>query len=153
MKMLSKMRKNEKGFTLIELIVVIAILAILAAIAIPRLAGFTENARQGTDKEKAALIANAAAAYVAQHATDTGFTDANVTPANLIASGLVQESDFLCDSVGYNNDTTAHVAGGVLGFDIIDTDITYTPATGSVVVILRPHATTPKGATSYTVTK
>ena len=45
-----KKKNNKKGFTLIELIVVIAILAILAAIAIPRFAGFQDNAN-----EKAAL--------------------------------------------------------------------------------------------------
>ncbi len=37
-------RKNQKGFTLIELIVVIAILGILAAVLIPQFGGFTKKA-------------------------------------------------------------------------------------------------------------
>jgi type IV pilus assembly protein PilA len=42
--MLKMIKKNSKGFTLIELIVVIAILGILALIAIPRLSGFSDSA-------------------------------------------------------------------------------------------------------------
>lgn len=51
MTLIGKMKKNKKGFTLIELIVVIAILAILALIAIPRLAGFSDNAKASADQE------------------------------------------------------------------------------------------------------
>ena len=40
------MRKNEKGFTLVELIVVIAIVAILAAVGIVGYTQFISNARE-----------------------------------------------------------------------------------------------------------
>ncbi len=43
--------KNNKGFSLVELIVVIAIMAILAAIAIPTFAHFITKANEASDKE------------------------------------------------------------------------------------------------------
>ena len=41
--------KNNKGFSLVELIVVIAIMAILAAVAIPTFAGFIGKANESAD--------------------------------------------------------------------------------------------------------
>ena len=44
--MISREKKNNKGFTLVELIVVLVILAILAAILVPALLGYIDRAKQ-----------------------------------------------------------------------------------------------------------
>ena len=44
------MRKQESGFTLIELIVVIALLGILVAVALPKYIDLTEKAKQAHDE-------------------------------------------------------------------------------------------------------
>lgn len=41
--------KNEKGFTLIELIVVLAVLAVIMAIAVPRFSGIRKQATEDSD--------------------------------------------------------------------------------------------------------
>ena len=52
--------KNNKGFTLVEIIVVLVILAILAAIAVPSVLGYVEQAKESEQlyKVRDALIAS-----------------------------------------------------------------------------------------------
>ena len=50
-----KARKNEKGFTLIELVLVIVVLGILAAVAVPKFLDLQTAAR--TARENGALAA------------------------------------------------------------------------------------------------
>lgn len=62
---MKKLNKNQKGFTLVEIIVVLVILAILAAATIPTMLGFVDDA------EGKAEVANARACYVAAQAIAT----------------------------------------------------------------------------------
>ena len=73
------MKKNNKGFTLAELLIVVAIIAVLIAIAIPIFTTQLEKARENTD------LANIRAAYAAgtvyaMTTTDTSLTDKYYNP-------------------------------------------------------------------------
>ena len=61
-------KNNKKGFTLIELIVVVAILVALMLMLVPRLTGFTDDAK------KTANSANARAIYTPIKASETAKT-------------------------------------------------------------------------------
>jgi prepilin-type N-terminal cleavage/methylation domain-containing protein len=83
--MLSKMRTNNKGFTLIELMIVIAIIGILAAIAIPNFIAYRNKAFCSAAESDANNVAAEVADYFAipTHTTivtaDIGFDPDNNT--------------------------------------------------------------------------
>ena len=79
------MKKNNKGFTLAELLIVVAIIAVLTAIAIPVFTTQLERSREATDMSNLrAAYAEVMANYLANGAktasTGSNKTDATVTP-------------------------------------------------------------------------
>ena len=67
LKLLSKkLRKNNKGFTLVELIAVLAILGILAAIAVPRFTESMKKAAISAHEANVRTLINAANMYIAE---------------------------------------------------------------------------------------
>ena len=65
-KFLKAMHKNEKGFTLVELMVVVVIIGILVAIAIPIYATITTRAEQGSVEANLRILDGAVMMYYAE---------------------------------------------------------------------------------------
>jgi prepilin-type N-terminal cleavage/methylation domain-containing protein len=83
--MLSKMKRNNKGFTLIELMIVVAIIGILAAIAIPQFSSYRQRAQDSAAKSTLKNMATAQEDYYVQYETYTN------VPGNLASSGYTPD--------------------------------------------------------------
>jgi type IV pilus assembly protein PilA len=63
---MKKMLKNQKGFSLVELLIVIAIMGILAALAFGMFAGVFTSSQRRSDEKTAGQIAKAISAYMVE---------------------------------------------------------------------------------------
>ena len=81
------MKKNNKGFTLAELLIVVAIIAVLVAIAIPVFTTQLEKSREATDMSNVrAAYAEVIANYLSNGAKTGSNTTAEVTARQTVNS-------------------------------------------------------------------
>ena len=80
MKRFKKAKKNNKGFSLVELIVVIAIMAVLVGVLAPTLIGNIEKSRESKDLQNLDSI---------RQAVVTAMSDENVYSSTVPTTGSV----------------------------------------------------------------
>lgn len=85
------MKKNKKGFTIVELVIVIAVIAILAAVLIPTFTNVVDQANRSAALEEArnAIIANMA------EDGNNGEFDAEDLDSKWVAYGVTESSEFV----------------------------------------------------------
>ncbi len=84
-----KRKKNEKGFTLIELIIVIVILGIIAGVAVPKFIGLSDSARVSSARGVGGAISGTIQSSHADYLlNDIDYTADSVLLATAFAGGV-----------------------------------------------------------------
>ena len=128
-KKLGKKQKNNKGFSLVELIVVIAIMAVLVGVLAPQLMKYVEKSREATDIQNCDSIASALKAYYADKEDQTADVTINVTK-----NGVTETTDPAVKDAGM-------VKTKLKGKNWTKIAITYKPADGSIEYTITEDAT------------
>lgn len=115
-------KKDERGFTLIELMIVIAIIGILAAIAIPQFSAYRKRSYNSSAQSDVRNIATAQEAYYVDNSTYangslTGATYGYMQSGNVTFTNSGNADNYTITAYHSAGDKTYSLAGpgGVIG--------------------------------------
>ncbi|WP_373484539.1 type II secretion system protein [Acetobacterium sp.] len=127
MKLLKKLKKDNKGFTLVEIIVVLVILAVLAAFTIPAMLGFVNEANQKAE------TAQARECYIAAQAIAT---EMMATGSSVADTTAVVEDEASTQMAAYlNGDVDGTIGDVVVSASGEITSLEYVGSNGFTITI------------------
>jgi MSHA pilin protein MshA len=138
------MKKQQSGFTMIELIMVIVILGILAAFALPRFADFSGDARESTVNGIGGSLRSAAAIA---HAAQLAAGNAQNAPVTLEGTVITMIGGYpTADRAGIVAAAQVDGIGMTAGAATAGATITFTPNGGGATCQVVYTAASPAGA-------
>lgn len=152
---LRKKQKNNKGFSLVELIVVIAIMAVLVGVLAPQLIKYVEKSREATDIQNADSIATAVKTYFADQEGVDGTVTVTVKDNDNMAvatdgthAAIVADVETALSNAGFAK-TSTKLKGTKWASNKID--IIYNVDTGKVTYIAESETYTTGGSDKNTL--
>ncbi len=134
---MKKLHKNEKGFTLAELLIVVAIIGVLVAISIPIFTSQLEKAREATDAAnlRAKYAEVMTCALTGEADTVNGITIVKDTNGKIVVTGSVnkvqqKQPNWQSTSIG---DIGGVAIDKISATKLKGWTVTYTEGTDSVV--------------------
>ena len=134
--LMNKIRKSNKGFTLVELIIVIAIIAVLTAVAAPQYIKYVDRSRWAQDQDNAQILLTAVQVAVADPEvtvteTSVTFTSSGISVTPATATGNVDTLAEYLYEAGWTSATAPKVENKSVGNTTFTITISGNSVTGA----------------------